>query len=519
MKNRYVIVVMCIILGISSQMKAQEPSYKILNEVRNLKVSIVSNNGEWIGGGDQGVFFWYNTITGDLNTITDAEHPGMSIHAITNSGMLVGGYGRGATAPAAYYKNHKWTFLPLPENHERFGSMANAISKDETIMGGYADGDRGNKKGMLLPCMWKLIDGEYQLEVLPLPEKDLTGNMAQGACIRDMSDDGSVMVGDYWGSDGLKKLPIIWTRGDNGKYTYRMWGENLVYNLDAETPGICPRFEDYVTAPKGTAEYSEQYTAWDKLWMEWHERRVKFYQGKGYFELRNVAVSGNGRWMIVGFKERGDEKNGLQVYRIDLHNNVAVTYKGDYNSCPRGILNDGTVIAFSPYDGYNWTGYVYKDVETGQKPLHEWIKEKMGIDISDDFLFTISVADPVTGEINEVDSILTGCCTISKDGSTVISYLYEPGTYHIINYYVKKSANSISQKMMDNVPRIYVEDNKLYIKGEIKELSILDVTGKNVYQTSIQEDVIPIGFLRSGVYLVRYLSSKGQIEVNKILVK
>lgn len=518
MKTWYIKVVMCAILGMGTQVKAQEATYKILYDVNTIKVNVVSNNGEWIGYGNEGIVFYYNTKTGETKTIVDTENIWIRIRAISNTGMLLGCFGVDAMAPAACYKNNKWTVLPVPEERARQFSQATGITEDETMIGGYVDGNRTQGEP-LLPCIWKLTDGKYTFEALPQPDKDITGEIPQGGAVRNMSADGSVLVGDFRSWDGFKEMPIIWKRGENGAYSYQLWGEALVYNLEAENPGICPLYEDYVTAPQGTPEYEKQYAAWKILSDEYDKKRAAFYSGSGEFELRNIAVSRNGRWVVVAYVEKDNPKE-LQAYRIDLQNNSAVTYDGDKNTCPRGVLDDGTVIAFSGFNGLIQTGQVYKNEDTGQKPLYEWIDEKMGVDISEDFLFNISVTDPLTGQVSKKDSIVTGCCTISKDGSTVLSYLTEPENFSgIINYFVRKEAASMVTTPTDTDPSIYVVNNILYTKGETKELSLTDITGKEVYRTGIVKDILTLDFLQKGVYLVRVYHASGKTSTRKIFVE
>ena len=85
MKTWYIKVTMCARLGIGTPMKAQETTYKILDDVRKIKVNRVSDNGEWIGYGKLGSIFYYNTKTEESRTITDAENQGISICGVSNS--------------------------------------------------------------------------------------------------------------------------------------------------------------------------------------------------------------------------------------------------------------------------------------------------------------------------------------------------------------------------------------------------------------------------------------------------
>ena len=57
-----------------------------------------------------------------------------------------------------------------------------------------------------------------------------------------------------------------------------IWGEELVYNLETEKPGIYPEYNDYVTAEQGTPEYETQHNAWKKLIDEYMNKRKIFYK-------------------------------------------------------------------------------------------------------------------------------------------------------------------------------------------------------------------------------------------------
>lgn len=161
----------------------------------------VSGNGKYAVGYDDGVFDF-------ISYLWNAENPdkleyfyySCYMSDVADDGTVVGaalfkeGVNEGAPA---YYKDGKWTFLPMHETcygTDPGTNMAVRISPDGKYIGGiicceHATGEQ--KK--IYPCLWTRNDatGEYDLTVhnnINLPDH-------QGFILYDMSDDGRYLVG------------------------------------------------------------------------------------------------------------------------------------------------------------------------------------------------------------------------------------------------------------------------------------------------------------------------------------
>ncbi len=189
----------------------------------------VSPDGRWAVGFD-GAY-----ETGSF--IIDTEHPtewtlveGGELYDVTNDGVCVGArytvlYSDGTPvnyAHAGIYHDGEWTMLKEPE--ECAGrSWAVAITRDGKRIGGHAfcssAGDAGSQ---YFPIVWDLDEatGEY-LPTL-FNEIDVPDNV--GFYVRDMSDDGSVIVGEVYAYAG-SAVPAMLRDGQLTLWNEMEWKE------------------------------------------------------------------------------------------------------------------------------------------------------------------------------------------------------------------------------------------------------------------------------------------------------
>ena len=152
-----------------------------------------------------------------------------SFRDVNDLGMIVGYYkdeastittnvfGEVSTLPintAALWYDGKMVNLGLGDdmkaedcNHFTDGSLATAISNDGRIIGGnYV------VRTSSYPCVWKLNDnGEYKYEALSLTAED--GTEATKGSVKDISNDGSVIVGDVYVNKTKSSMPAYWING------------------------------------------------------------------------------------------------------------------------------------------------------------------------------------------------------------------------------------------------------------------------------------------------------------------
>lgn len=195
---------------------AQEPAYKADVYIAPYSVETgdgmfgtifgVSSNGEYAVGTDDiyytGCFLWTKQ-TREFTSIDGAEY----VNDVANDGTCVGAFYKetldgDVTSVPGYYKDGKWTELPLPSDKLYAGNMngmAVAISADGKYIAGYVPAPEGF---MFIPIVWE--NGAI---------KDTFANvkvLGQGWCVKGMSDDGRIVAGyAEWGSGARSSAVII----------------------------------------------------------------------------------------------------------------------------------------------------------------------------------------------------------------------------------------------------------------------------------------------------------------------
>lgn len=465
----------------------------------------ISPNGEWISGSAGGDCFIYNTQTKEFNLL-ESDFPGgvTNIKAVSSNGIQVGVYGAdNRKAPAAYYKDGEWTYLPVPEDRKGTGSIAFTVSEDGTLIAGMIDGVTVGKIG--LPCIWKWENGEYKVEILPYPETDITGSVPQHFAVTDMSADGSVLVGYMVDWTGGVFLLMEWTKGENG-YEYKIWGEDIAYNLDEENCGVCPEYDDYVTVKQGEEGYEEQYAIWKPLADKYYSLREKFFTGSTFRYNSPIEISKDGRYISAAIsKQLNDdpaEKPNIvdYPYRIDLKTDTESIYEEAPNLYSLGgVMEDGTIFATQ---GISGNAYVLENDNTAAVTLQEWIKQKTGADMPE--------------KINFDGKITTGFPLASKDGSVIAGTVNIPQTFQYVNYYIQLVPHTISTTGVSEQLSVYIEKDQLHIEGTADEISLIDLTGKVVYNAPAMANTVNINFLLPGIYIAK-LQAGGKTLTYKVI--
>lgn len=499
-------VCVCMAICLTTPSMAQEAIFETVGD--NMTATAISPNGKWIGlnmPGELGTnieTYLYNTETQAMTQMNNAYEVSLAhAKAISPGGLQVGCYGMDdLKTPAAYYKDDAWTLLPVPQEREGKGSIAFCVSDDETLIGGEIEGLPIGKPA--LPCLWRLKDGEYNVELLPYPELDVTGSVSPGGGVMGMSSDGSVLVGTIYDWTAFASVLVVWTKEKKG-YTYKIYGENIAYNLEEENPGQCPEYEDYVTAQPGTPEYEEQYRIWKPLSEKYFQLREKFYTGDT-FEW-GAFISPNGRYIALNVKKAvgsGEEMALIPFpYRIDLQTGEEICYEEAQNIKVKSVLDDGTVIAYGGMM-YQERGCVFPQNSTVAVKMEDWITQKFKMDIPEELIYE--------------DGVITGYPLVSSDGSVIAGTFSIPDIWTDLTYYVRYAPSSIDTTQGADKASVFVREGYLNIQGAAEHISLVGLAGKVVYDAPVNGTSVDITHLPKGVYIVK-LVSNGEVISSKII--
>lgn len=515
MKKKYTCIGLLMSL-MACNLMAQTESIKPV--YAGMPLGVVSSNGEWLGGTYRGATFIYNTITDDLTFLTEMNDLGSGIGAISPGGLAVGGYGNETSAAAAICKDGEWKVLPYPANSKVLDGGVYGVTDDETLLAGYVMGTP--YKGMMyLPCIWRLEEDEYKFEMLPAPERDVQGQVPQGSIVKDISRDGTVLLGEFTDWSGMHKQPVVWIK-EGGSYTYKLLGTEIIFNLNEENPGICPEYDNYVTVKRGDPGYDEQFKYWTSLRSKYSQKMAKFETGKK-FNTNYLRLSGNGRWLVTTILEplEGHQTQySSYAYRLDLSDGSGAAYRSIPQVRSAAIMDDGTLWATVPLTNFTQAALVFSG--TTYVTADEWIKEKIGIDVSDDLTFTLDLTDPQTQEPIQVDSIITGYPLLSKDGSVLAGTLWDPaGERGYINYYLYTGIpDAMRPASLPTNNGITVTNKCIYFPGQAERITLTELTGKTVCNIQTAACQVDVSHLPEGIYIVRWVTG-GQIKAKKVIIK
>lgn len=218
--------------------------------------SKTSPDGKWLVEESNEVVYIYDAVA-------DAgyQYGGMDVmytvglgNCANNSGTVVGSVGEKPAYWDAAAKD--WLYLPVAEGDDGVGSLANSITPDgkyvcgSMAVGNFASGDE--ESTFLIPVIWtRGDDGKYGMyEKLPCPKKDFLGHAPQYVTAIGISDDGNTVVGQLVDNTGFYTFAVLYRKGGDGTWTYDIMHPELIYNADklADLPTEAPVSPEYPNA-------------------------------------------------------------------------------------------------------------------------------------------------------------------------------------------------------------------------------------------------------------------------------
>lgn len=197
--------------------------------------SVMSDNGVYVAESVDGEIIVRNRLTNkEYYVHASEEDPVLSGagngHALSSQGTLVGYDGHNA---CYWVKGGLKVVLPNTADAGTIDSDASAITDDgKFIAGSLATGAESAYEGLQsFPVLWtRQSDGSYSVEKLPFPAKDFSGRDPQHVTVNDISNDGKTLVGMVVDYSGYFIYPIVYKKGDDGTWTYKVIGEGIVWD-------------------------------------------------------------------------------------------------------------------------------------------------------------------------------------------------------------------------------------------------------------------------------------------------
>lgn len=168
----------------------------------------------------------------------------------------------------SYWKNGKWTNLPQARGQ---AAVVGGITPDGSVIAGSVSTATSLRTR---PCVWyRQEDGSYGDPVwLPDPVRNsVSGTSAQYVNAVGISDDGKTVAVSLRTGSGFNNIPYAYIQDENGKWTSKVFGEDIISPPDLEmpkSPGAyrgpsAPNYEAYMT-PEQIEQF---YAATDYAWL------------------------------------------------------------------------------------------------------------------------------------------------------------------------------------------------------------------------------------------------------------
>lgn len=423
-------------------MLACQTSAQTTQKYDGVSFSKMSPNGKWLIENLQGTMNILDRNTGTQYSCQDDNGvvtymPGQG-SSVTNDGKVVGMNGDYA---AVWYKG-TWTNLPQATGVGSAYNTAHAITPDESRIVGVLGRDGASLTGdndmMAYPVVWtKGADGTYTCEKLPCPKKDFAGLAPQYITAMCISDDGKTVAGQVRDFTGFYVMPIVYTEGADGTWTYKVLGQKEVYDeskigelpemptaptmpdvtkymsstdidnynnaveyyneqLQLYYDGVIseypeyPMQEDYISDATSKAKYQADLAQYQKDQQKFNEdytayvtKRDEIVTNKSFVQ-NSVILSADGRSLGLTLEDRstsdgwGGASDKYAGY-FDLTQSdpqfTAVTTGGDYLTT--AMLNDRTMLVATPSMEYTRNTFVVKnDAKHTTVSLPEYIAER-----------------------------------------------------------------------------------------------------------------------------------------------
>lgn len=499
-------------------------------------------------------------------------------NAVSDNGIAVAAT-ENFTKPC-YWKEGEWYILQHSVGANTSFAMANGITPDGTRIVGTMDCRPLTKKAwpMVSPVIWILNEdsGGYEFQLLPEPEKDITGCTPQQVSATYISDDGKTVLGQVTDYRGYMEYQIVYRQGEDGTWTYETSGEEAMIKADAVWPPYPskptqPKVENYLTQDeiiafnKANQAYKDSLEIVDLTGknprMPWpvefiKERKAEYDADMAQFNAASEAyitelyafldayvdnttghryefnthrLSGNGKYYACNYiypdpEAAVGEKNPVMFaspIRFEIGSRGAGEVTINKSMAVYSICNDGSMTAATPKDAdalYSRVSYVI-DIDCVSTEFGSWIEERCPAAhkwIEENMTYEIS-----DGGEGDGSAVLYGTVKLNSDANRVLSYYWEPGSNQYVSYFIDMDAEAgISPNVTDN--DLGASFNRstglLEVYGSPERIDIYDMTGRHVYGTGNPGATLSVRQLTgNGVYVVR-LSGEQRTTTVKILV-
>ena len=546
-------------------------------------ITVISPDGKWIAGAlDEGNVIIRNLETDEVFTYFSnggsiSYYIGNGPGAVSNVGIIVGST---SGNNASYWDHDKGQWYNLKTPNPQFMSNACSVTPDGSVICGGAGNDNmslDSEKIMLVPAVWyRQEDGFYSDAVLlPHPEKDFTGRIPQYITAVAISDDGKTVVGQIRDYAGFMQEPIVYTRGEDGEWSYTLLYPELLnpnnfefppypgeYNgtpmpteewfmteeemaayseaVDKWTSGPFPQYTDYMTYE----EYQQYLAAFDKYleeyvpWEEAYDNYFTIYEdciNDGYsFVFNNIFLTPDGKYYgtsrEITYVE--DPIDGPKARRYPMILNTdgsgytELDGSQDISLLMSSLTANEDVLAtyIDPNNILPKKAYIFPSGSKEATPLEDYIADfnpDLAAWMESEMYQEIIDGIRPNGQFTYSDYMCSGSAVSTPDMSRMLCFTTTDTWTDQQMYYVswvfdtgiKESA--VKPTFSSRYEMTVLPDGEVVLDGEFRTIDIYNIAGAVVYSEKSPAGSINPN-LGKGIYIFKAVTADGEEIVKKI---
>ncbi len=403
------------------------------NTIDNFFGQKISSNGRYLTSYFYGDLAVYDIETGKIvfsNDIdTDGELSRGNGNSVADNGTVVGS---SATDMMLIIHNGK---VVVPEwAQDKLGGFG-GITPDATMICGsiYTQGYTSHPYVFPLDANGNVGDPI----ALPHPEKDMVGTKPQQTNANYISADGKIVAGNMKDDSGSFTIPIVYTKGDDGKWSYSFPSGKLFNPQGIELPPyygdlpepvwvniqdymsdqaraaynqamdqwastgyqeeLYPKPEEYMTPEQIEAynaavdKYNAEAAVYNEAMNKWFDAMDEIAATSVSFLYNSVCLSHNGKYLAATAQVPGEDFYSPDIYTVYVFNLEDGTYEAltsTYtNLAVVDVMDDGTVISASPlptmFNPIPQAAYVYDQTKKDYVSYADYFASKGHTAIAD----------------------------------------------------------------------------------------------------------------------------------------
>lgn len=556
-----------------SQANVNAQEIKVANDVT---IWANSSNGRWACSSTEGAAYFWDTQTTVPMVYNDQYY---YIDGINNEGWAAGSIGDpGMEQPVLVSSEGEVKMLPIPEGSNMVTGSARNLTADGQLACGFLQPKVNAFDNVIsaYPYIWEISGNEITAVALPFPEKDYTGRAPQGYYPLFISADKDRVIGRQIDFSGYGGLPIVWDKGSDGQWSYKLLGEDVVYLDGPDFPewpeepedldvskymteeelnayqtaydewiaggyvGEMPAYEDFINDAEKKAQYLADKQAYDEAMNEYNTavnafQEVFFQRLSGTsFDLYSMAASDNGRYVGFSVAEASDDpwSTPTNPAIIDLENNDKYTViQAGGNACIGSRITDnGDVVYRIPYAGTQYDPVDARIIMNGSSTsmtIPEYLAYCTDGKVNDqtfkDAGLAYTYTDYSTGEPVEVtDKILTGTVNVSANGLAFVGFGSDPNTFAIKSWAIDATefagVNNVKADSKRIVRSNLIADGKVQFLSEVVSATLYGLDGS--MRMSINNPGSEMNLPNEkGMFILRTVTADGEQHADKIVLQ